>query len=56
MTRHRIGIVGAGTAGLSTAIAFARAGHAVDVFEKHPSLATLGAGVLIQPQGVAALD
>lgn len=55
-TRHRIGIVGAGTAGLATAIAFARAGHAVDVFEKHASLATLGAGVLIQPQGVAALD
>ena len=56
VTRHHIGIVGAGTAGLATAIAFARAGHAVDVFEKHPSLATLGAGVLIQPQGVAALD
>jgi len=54
--KHRIGIVGAGTAGLATAIAFAQAGHAVDVFEKHPSLATLGAGVLIQPQGVAALD
>lgn len=53
---HRIGIVGAGTAGLASAIAFARAGHSVEVFEKHPSLATLGAGVLIQPQGVAALD
>lgn len=56
MAALRIGIVGAGTAGLATAIAFARTGHAVDVFEKHPSLATLGAGVLIQPQGVAALD
>ena len=56
MTPLRIGIVGAGTAGLASAIAFARAGHAVDVFEKHPSLATLGAGVLVQPQGVAALD
>lgn len=55
-TRYRIGIVGAGTAGLATAIAFARAGHQVEVFEKHPSLAPLGAGVLIQPQGVAALD
>lgn len=55
-SKQRIGIVGAGTAGLASAIAFARAGHAVDVFEKHPSLATLGAGVLIQPQGVAALD
>lgn len=54
--RHHIGIVGAGTAGLATAIAFARSGHRVHVFEKHPSLAALGAGVLIQPQGVAALE
>jgi 2-polyprenyl-6-methoxyphenol hydroxylase-like FAD-dependent oxidoreductase len=52
----QIGIVGAGTAGLATAIAFARQGHAVQVFEKHPGLATLGAGLLIQPQGVAALE
>jgi 2-polyprenyl-6-methoxyphenol hydroxylase-like FAD-dependent oxidoreductase len=51
----RIGIVGAGTAGLATAIAFARTGHEVQVFEKHPALATLGAGLLIQPQGVRAL-
>ncbi|WP_288380272.1 NAD(P)/FAD-dependent oxidoreductase [uncultured Massilia sp.] len=55
-SRYRIGIVGAGTAGLATGIAFAGLGHEVDVFEKHPALATLGAGVLIQPQGVAALD
>lgn len=55
MKKCRIGIVGAGTAGLATAIAFAKSGHSVEVFEKHPSLATLGAGVLIQPQGVAAL-
>lgn len=53
--RYRIGIIGAGTAGLATAIAFAQRGHSVDVFEKHPSLTGLGAGVLIQPQGVAAL-
>ncbi len=52
----RVGIVGAGTAGLATAIAFARAGHQVQVFEKHPTLATLGAGLLIQPQGVRALS
>lgn len=55
MSKPRIGIIGAGTAGLATAIAFARNGHAVRVFEKHPSLATLGAGVLIQPQGIEAL-
>ena len=54
--KHRIGIVGAGTAGLATAIAFARSGHRVQVFEKHPALATFGAGLLIQPQGVRALS
>jgi 2-polyprenyl-6-methoxyphenol hydroxylase-like FAD-dependent oxidoreductase len=51
-----IGIAGAGTAGLAAAIALARAGHAVTVFEKHSHLSPLGAGLLIQPQGVAALD
>jgi 2-polyprenyl-6-methoxyphenol hydroxylase-like FAD-dependent oxidoreductase len=51
-----IGIVGAGTAGLASAIALARLGHAVTVFEKHLSLSPLGAGLLIQPQGVAALE
>lgn len=54
--KHRIGIIGAGTAGLASAIAFARSGHHVQVFEKHPALATLGAGLLIQPQGVRALS
>jgi 2-polyprenyl-6-methoxyphenol hydroxylase-like FAD-dependent oxidoreductase len=55
-SRLKVGISGAGTAGLATAIALARAGHAVTVFEKHDTLAPLGAGLLIQPQGVAALD
>ena len=55
MPAYRVGIAGAGTAGLATAIAFARAGHAVEVFEKHTGLATLGALVLINTQGVAAL-
>ncbi len=51
----KIGIIGAGTAGLATAIAFAKGGHHVQVLEKHPSVTTLGAGLLIQPQGVQAL-
>jgi len=51
-----VGIVGAGTAGLAAAIALARDGHRVTVFEKHPGMAPLGAGVLIQPQGITALD
>jgi 2-polyprenyl-6-methoxyphenol hydroxylase-like FAD-dependent oxidoreductase len=51
----RIGIAGAGPAGLAAAIALARHGHHVDVYEKHPQLAPKGAGILIQPQGLAAL-
>ena len=43
-----VGIVGAGTAGLAAAIALARDGHRVTVFEKHAAMAPLGAGVLIQ--------
>ena len=39
-----------------TAIALARAGHAVTVYEKHGAPAPLGAGLLIQPQGVVALE
>lgn len=49
-------IIGAGTAGLAAAIALAQRGIAVDVFEKHPTLAPLGAGLLIQPGGLRALD
>ena len=49
-------IIGAGTAGLAAALAFTRRGHRVTILEKHPTLLPLGAGLLIQPQGVAALD
>ena len=38
-----IGIAGAGNAGLAAAIAFARQGHDVHVFEKHSQLTALGA-------------
>ncbi|MHC6053029.1 FAD-dependent oxidoreductase [Ralstonia solanacearum] len=51
-----IGIAGAGNAGLAAAIAFARQGHDVRVFEKHPQLTAMGAGLLIQPQGIRALE
>jgi 2-polyprenyl-6-methoxyphenol hydroxylase-like FAD-dependent oxidoreductase len=50
-----VGIAGAGSAGLSTALALAQAGHQVRVFEKHPGFTTLGAGLLLQPPGVRAL-
>jgi 2-polyprenyl-6-methoxyphenol hydroxylase-like FAD-dependent oxidoreductase len=55
-TNLNIGIAGAGPAGLATAIALAEQGHKVEVFEKHPTLEPLGAGLLIQPQGLRALE
>lgn len=51
-----IGIAGAGSAGLATALALARAGHRVQVFEKHQGFTTLGAGLLLQPPGVRGLQ
>nr|WP_232061979.1 NAD(P)/FAD-dependent oxidoreductase [Variovorax sp. PBS-H4] len=51
-----IGIAGAGPGGLATSIALARLGHRVEVFEKHPTLEPLGAGLLMQPQGLRALE
>src|SRR5260370_36368650 len=57
MTRkHSVAVVGAGSAGLACAIALARDGHCVHVFEKHSAPTTRGAGLLIQPQGVAAIE
>ena len=54
--KYRVGIIGAGTAGLATAIVFVRSGHRVQVFEKHSALAAIDAGLLIQPQHVRALS
>ena len=51
-----IGIAGAGPGGLATSIALTRLGHRVEVFEKHPTLEPLGAGLLMQPQGLRALE
>lgn len=50
-----IAIVGAGTAGLATAILLARQGWRVEVLERVPSLQPVGAGILLQPSGLAVL-
>ncbi|HDR9103308.1 TPA: FAD-dependent monooxygenase [Burkholderia vietnamiensis] len=55
MKTLQIGVVGSGTAGLAAAIALAQENHRVVVFEKHPAIAPVGAGILMQPQGVRAL-
>jgi 2-polyprenyl-6-methoxyphenol hydroxylase-like FAD-dependent oxidoreductase len=51
----RIAIVGCGVAGQAAAIAFARKGHQVSVFERFTAAKPVGAGLLLQPSGLAAL-
>jgi 2-polyprenyl-6-methoxyphenol hydroxylase-like FAD-dependent oxidoreductase len=51
-----IAIVGAGTAGSAAAIFLSRAGHVVTLFERVPDPGPLGAGIMMQPSGLAVLD
>lgn len=52
MTKQ-IAIIGAGTAGLAAAIVLARQGHQISLFEHVEQLAPVGAGLLLQPAGLA---
>ena len=52
---HRVIVVGAGIAGLSTAVALHRGGHLVTVFEERSDTSS-GAGISIWPNALAALD
>ena len=51
----RIAIVGYGTAGQTLAVALSRDGHCVEVFERVPQPAPVGAGFLLQPTGLSVL-
>lgn len=51
----RAAVVGAGVAGLAAGLALARRGLAVAVYERAPAPRPLGAGLLLQPTGLAAL-
>ncbi len=55
MKTKNIAIVGAGFAGLASAALLARQGHRVTVFEKFVQPQSVGAGVLVQPIGLAAM-
>ncbi len=50
-----IGIIGGGIAGLASAIALAKIGKQVDVFEKASAFEEVGAGLQIGPNAVSAL-
>jgi salicylate hydroxylase len=51
----RILIIGAGIGGLTAALALARDGHAVEVYEQAAQLAELGAGVQVSANGARVL-
>ena len=50
-----IGVVGGGTAGAAAAILLARAGHHVTIYERVADPKPVGAGITLQPTGLAAL-
>lgn len=51
-----VGVVGCGVAGQAAAILLARQGHRVTVFERFAEPRPVGAGLLLQPTGLAVLD
>ena len=52
----RVAVVGGGIGGMTTAIALRQQGLDVAVYEQAPELGEIGAGVLMTPNGVRALD
>jgi len=55
MQNLRIGVVGAGTGGLAAAAFLARDGHDVHLLERFSQARPIGAGLLLQPTGLACL-
>jgi salicylate hydroxylase len=51
-----IAVIGGGIGGLTAALAFARRGANVTVYEQAPALTEVGAGLQITPNGARALD
>lgn len=56
MQALRIAICGAGTAGLASAIVLARQGHDISLFEQSTAMENVGAGILLQPSGMAVFQ
>lgn len=56
LARQSIAIIGAGTAGLAAAHMLAKQGHDITLYESAASLNPVGAGLLLQPSGVAVFQ
>ncbi|MDP2315095.1 MAG: NAD(P)/FAD-dependent oxidoreductase [Pseudomonadota bacterium] len=52
----RVAVVGLGTGGPAAALFLARQGHEVEIFERVTDPGPVGAGLLLQPTGMAVLD
>lgn len=52
----KIAIIGSGISGLASAALLSRDGHSVSVFERFDAPRPLGAGLLLQPSGLLALN
>ena len=51
-----LAIIGAGPAGLASALYFNRAGHRVIIFERFEIAAPIGSGLMLQPTGLSVLS
>ncbi|WP_438747671.1 FAD-dependent oxidoreductase [Pararhizobium sp. O133] len=55
MKQLKIGVAGAGPAGLAVALFLSRAGHSVEILERFDTPAPVGSGLLMQPTGLTVL-
>ena len=55
MRMLNVGVVGCGFAGAATAALLGRAGHRVTVYEEFDRASAIGAGIVLQPTGLAVL-
>lgn len=51
-----VGVIGCGTAGSAAAVFLARQGHHVVVYERVAEPRPVGAGIVLQPTGLAVLE
>ena len=56
LTNFKVAVIGAGVAGLSTALLFKRLGYDVTIFEKDKSIKKEGAGIQITSNGLFVLE